>query len=564
MVLTVVGCSRDADEVIDAADSEDGGLPEETSDTEGSADGAGEPDGEAPSDTDVEPGPCPDGTPRRAWTAGTPGVLRHDLAGELELVESTGRLFSLRRAFDGCSSVVFLPDTLTRSDLDPSRIVYEDVAALVAASPPNVHYVFVPVANSDVLAQSAARRMNSAIEAALEALPRDENDAWFERLHPISVRASAAGWLSAVMREGGSGSQGFAVDREQRIRGVGSLADVTRFSAELQAADRWPWENSLSYAANEVRRFNYEAKLRARLDAEEATVVPLYAGEVLSQFAEKEVTLPTAEQLATFDTLEVDVTVRCPSADGIEFNNCGPWDYLAHLYVYDGEGNLLELARFITSYHREGRAVVDITPMLVRLAEGGVRQMRWEFAPEWNVQPTATWLSLRFSNARKGVRPARLTPLFEGGAFGPEYNASRQPFTGRIGDDTVKTELWALITGHGAELERCAEFCDHRHIFSVNDGFYEKGFAEVGDQAGCMAQIERGAVPNQWGTWWFGRGGWCPGMQVEPYVADVTSRAPAGGAVRVDYAGYLGAEVPESSAGNILMRSYLVEYVPMP
>ena len=49
-------------------------------------------------------------------------------------------------------------------------------------------------------------------------------------------------------------------------------------------------------------------------------------------------------------------------------------------------------------------SLLDITPMLPRL-KGGKQKFRWSWAPSWNKQPTATWLSLRFSNRNKGMRP---------------------------------------------------------------------------------------------------------------------------------------------------------------
>ena len=76
----------------------------------------------------------------------------------------------------------------------------------------------------------------------------------------------------------------------------------------------------------------------------------------------------------------------------------------------------------------------------------------------------------------------------------------------------------------------------------------------------CLEQIPAGAVPNQSGTWWTGRGGWCPGMQVDPFVVDVTAEVTAGQNATVSYRGlYNGGDIPGNS-GNIHMSSYLVVY----
>ena len=81
---------------------------------------------------------------------------------------------------------------------------------------------------------------------------------------------------------------------------------------------------------------------------------------------------------------------------------------------------------------------------------------------------------------------------------------------------------------------------------------------------GCMKQIEVGTVPNQYGTWPFGRGGWCPGLDVAPFVVDVTE-ALVDGENELTYLGLLDGEpfvpVPASNGGfkgGIHMSSWLI------
>ena len=561
-LLLIAACSKD-----EATSTDTGSLADTAG--SGSADtGAADTEGSA-TDTNgsadiSEPTTCPDGLPRRAWQTGEAGTLRNTLAGDLSLREVPGRQFQLSQLFDGCSSFIFLPDNLVRSSLDNTLLWYADLANLIANSPENLHYVFVSVSGSDNGARGNTTRMTSVVETVLATYPTELNNAWYDRIHVLSARRGTTGtWLDTVMASDGIGSNGFAIDRFQKLRGMGSIADVERFSAALNNAGGWPYEDNMAYAANEAKRFNYEAALQARLDAEDALVVPFYNGEVLAQFDDKEVELPSADVLATYDTMEVDVTALCPDQNGLEFGNCGAWDYLAYLWIYDANDQRVELARFITSYHREGRAIVDVTPAMAHLLAGGLRKFRWEFAPEWNTQPTSTYLSLRFSRRGKGYRPARVTPLFTGGAFGPDYNNGREPVQVAVGADAVHTELFAIISGHGADFEQCAEFCDHHHLFAVNGRIFEQGYPMVGDVLGCAKQIDKGVVPNQWGTWWFGRGGWCPGQQVEPFRVDVTDIAAPGATATFRYDAYLGADVPTAGAGNINLTSYLVEYVAM-
>lgn len=47
-----------------------------------------------------------------------------------------------------------------------------------------------------------------------------------------------------------------------------------------------------------------------------------------------------------------------------------------------------------------------------------------------------------------------------------------------------------------------------------------------GSPLGCTTQVKEGAVPNEHGTWLYGRGGWCDGLQVDPWRVDVTKQVP--------------------------------------
>jgi hypothetical protein len=244
-----------------------------------------------------------------------------------------------------------------------------------------------------------------------------------------------------------------------------------------------------------------------------------------------------------------------------EFGNCGAWDYLSHLRLLDDDGvTWHELGRFITTYHREGHYLVDATPMLAQLKQGGMRTLRYVLSPPWNMQAYLTRMDLRFSNRGRGASPSDATFLFAGGNFNTSYNDAYQPIDVPIAASAKKVELWAIITGHGAETFNCAEFCNHQHAFTVNGATYEKTHALAATNDGCIDEVDSGMVPNQGGTWWFGRGGWCPGQQVEPYVVDVTQDVTPGQNATVSYQGLLNGNPPPDSAGNIVMESWLVVY----
>jgi hypothetical protein len=130
-------------------------------------------------------------------------------------------------------------------------------------------------------------------------------------------------------------------------------------------------------------------------------------------------------------------------------------------------------------------------------------------------------------------------------------------------------ELVAITSGHGfgADTENCAEFCNHQHRYTVAGQSWMQEFPMAGDALGCADQVAEGTVPNQAGTWPFGRGGWCPGKEVDPWVVDITDAVDLTGENTITYEGlFEGAPfVPDYNVANstgfpgrIDLASYLV------
>jgi hypothetical protein len=496
------------------------------------------------------------GLPSKAFVDDDAGTTRGAIGGDFEVPLLDGTTFSFRARYSGCETYVFLPDTLIENELTNDSIWERDLDDLIATSPRNVHYFFVSRRTDDAEAAASLSAMQGRVTEELAALAPADAAHWSTRLHLVRDRAALLeGWLPEVLD--GVGRAGFAIDRDQRLRGVGFLADVNRYSNALAMQDKWPWSANMSYAAHEAHYMNAQEETDLRLAADGATVVNLWDGEILEQFEEIDLTLPSAAELAEFDTLEIEVESRCPLEDELEFGNCGAWDYLAIFSVYEGETRF-EIARFITSYHRETRWVVDASSLLPLIAEGGTRRFRWDFAPEWNTQPTRTRFDLRFSNQGKATRPATTELLWTGGPFNSAYNATREPVTRTVPAGTTKTEVVSIITGHGAATNQCSEFCNHQHRLVANGEPFLREFPEAGTEEGCIAQVSGLMVPNQGGTWWFGRGGWCPGQQVTPWIVDLTSLAAPGEDLTISYEGLFGDATPPDDAGDILLSTYLV------
>ena len=221
-----------------------------------------------------------------------------------------------------------------------------------------------------------------------------------------------------------------------------------------------------------------------------------------------------------------------------------------------------EIGRWVTAYARGGRWVFDASPMLAVVGSG---EQTFRFRSSYSYENTLTF---HLSDSGKAASPQEAHYLFGGGSFNSDYNSAYAPITIDIPDDAARVELYAVISGHGwgAEVENCAEFCNHTHHFTINGVEYVKDHPEAGAAEGCIEQIDIGTSPNQFGTWPYGRGGWCPGKDVTPFIVDVTDAVTPGETATITYQGlFEGADyVPVSSGSgdgfgaNIDMDSYLV------
>lgn len=520
--------------------------------------------------------------------------------------------YRLRDRWTGEDSHIFIQNISSGT----ADLWNSDVGEMFEWSPPNVHYFFVSAANHDADYAS----MEARLDAAFGAMSDEDRAHWEARVHiAASSRDDVGGMVeevletwpdsSAVAGSLGWSWQGFGIDRFQRLREIG----LTRVVADP------PRPNELWFIAHNPRHYNFEYEREVELAANPADLtIPLWVGEQVGGGGRDSVVeLPAAAELAKYDTLEIDLTMGCP--DGGADRNCWEWDYKAHMRaceasiepppttacqyevtdqagvvvtpaetaacpcnkprggivdrtrtcraVTNEEGEITgsewtncacacdgEIARWITSYHRHGRWVTDITPSLAMIQGGGLQRFR--FQTSYNYELAA---ELRLSKRSVGARPFAYVPLWGGGGFGGDYNNNHTPIEFEVPPGTVRAEMVAWITGHGfaGDDENCAEFCPHYHHFSVNGGeTHVQAYDQADDWLGCIEQIDDGALPNQYGTWYLGRGGWCPGLDVPPFRADITADLTAGTNL-AEYQATLRGNSP-SNHGSIWMTSYLV------
>jgi len=384
-----------------------------------------------------------------------------------------------------------------------------------------------------------------------------------------SVRVTLS--VSAILA-----ADGLAIDHRSRVREFGTIPFPFP-----QFFPNNPIDNFL-LVAKEALYYHYEHERDMRLAQENATgdvtVLPVYQGVWADdpgwtgRRAYAEVEFPDAVAMAGYDTLEVDFGYNCPDNRKAQ---CPAWDYLIYLYLCDDPADpdrcTTEFGRWITPYWSGGRWVTDLSPMLALINAGG--KQRFGF---WTVQRYKLDMSFRLSNRRKGVVPKVAVPLLSGAPFHRDYNKHYDPIEFEVPDWADKVELVALITGHGQNDDLgCAEFCNHTHHFSINGGReHVKTHPTAGSDFGCLDRVLDGVVPNQAGTWVFGRAGWCPGLDVPPWVVDITPEVHKGEVNELTYKGLVDGKDYVSTAGGdpntppaggydarIEITSWLVYYV---
>ncbi|XP_061530766.1 uncharacterized protein si:dkey-256h2.1 isoform X2 [Phycodurus eques] len=325
----------------------------------------------------------------------------------------------------------------------------------------------------------------------------------------------------------------------------------------------WFLYPSFSFINWQAQWFDFSAALQLKLESP-ATVLPVFDKVQMQsdKGAVADVNIPP--DLSAFDTLMLDASLSCP---GSRDASCPRWDHTVRLFVCcDRLGPYchVELGRWITAFRRGiGRWQTDVSPLLPVL-DAGVCRFTMKTAP-W-AMPWVVSLNLRFSVANltgEKLRPFRVMSLYDGGTFDKTYNRRYPPIEFPVPASTKKVELYAVITGHGSDDNGCAEFCVTSHHFLVN-GVHNntRSFDSAGSALGCAEHAKEGAVPNEHGTWLYGRGGWCDGLQVDPWRLDVTTQLEVSGQASntIRYLGLFNGKDPDPTQqpGYIVMSSFLV------
>jgi len=376
--------------------------------------------------------------------------------------------------------------------------------------------------------------IKSSFDEILGTLSEEEREHWNKHLHFVNAKTSDLNnWLSESL----SGTYGISIDCFQRLREIGYLGNPQSFTGTY-----------MSYIAHEALYFNYEKDVFSssnESDYDEIIIFDevLYTGGWAATLPTT-IEIPSDILLDNYSKLEVDLLRGCPDASG-EYSDagCDEYDRIAHLYICDEDGsNCLEMARWITPFGRQPQHLTDITPFISSLRPGGNKMFKFQESG-WPNSLISLKLRLHHQTDSTSPSPKEIYPVWNGTVqFNPDYNDNRPPQVFSVPSNATKVEFVAYITGHGwgsAGCFNCCEFCNSRHIFEVNGGVYnfDKDYPNASSSNYCMQPetIIQGVIPNQGGTWGYGRAGWCPGMDVHPYIMDITESVSIGEENIIDY-----------------------------
>jgi hypothetical protein len=559
-----------------------------------------------------------------AWDAKGPyGTGMKDKVGDFS-VQTTGGTFKLSEQWTGVDSFVVL---LTARDQAgkvygyPEKLWQSSVVDMLKEAPKATHFLFASYNDPEL-----AKAMQPVVVAALAKLPKAEQAHWQARVHIVTdaVGQGDFGWLSQWAKAQGRFLLGIDPFQRQREFGIPYLFPVEPQVPVLKhtaiEAQGWAFERQredgrykgpetvveLANAKTSGGGFVVQAqfpddKAMAGFDTLEVEMTHDCKDHLSQNCGEWDylMYLRLCEKPAVAELPEVATPCQphVPANDGqpeikAATMACacdrqdGTTKPRSRTCNADGKGfgkcNCacdLEFGRWITSYSREGTWWTDLTPQLAHLKKGGIWPVEVALPGQgqkcdpqdkskcWQTPYVAT-AKLHFSSRGKGMRPTLVFPIWSGGDWNAQYNDKHKPLEFTLPASAKKVTLAAFITGHGfgKDQANCAEFCNHSHHFRVNGGKeHVKSHPEAGNKLGCKAQIGDGTVPNQLGTWPLGRGGWCPGLDVKLWQADVTADVKLGQKNVFSYEGMLNGKpyvpVPQDAGSGFGARIDLTGWV---
>lgn len=504
-----------------------------------------------------------------------PGAATYEfgaVAGDFTITDIDGSTWNLTEHWTGCESYLFINYIGTNSNFQ-DQFWDSSVESLVMGTPINTQIFFLSWERTSAFREARLQDIKTRIVALIYDRFQDDAERLkqFSRFHyatdsVFDIQGSLGAFLTdyiAYQADPNSlvdlGDRGmappplpwaFGIDRDQEWDSGGSMNQYVGGPPALSMASYLP------------HFYNHKANIRDAQAAETGVQTLVLMNErVTERVFTKQAVLPSAGEMALYDTVEFDITVNCPHRNVF---GCSEWDRIGYVKLcLDGEActRTTELVRWITPYWRRGerRWIIDASALRGLVKEGGPTWFRIEMGPSWE-RPTErdARVALRLADKQTGTKTSSVVRAFTGGGFNAEYN-NREPFSFAPPASAKKVELVVIVSGHGQDgSTNCSEWCDHRHQFSVNGSPLGEIRHEgnIGSNAGCGPLASKGVPPGQFGNWAPERAYWCPGLPVEHIRIDITDKVTVGQSNELTYSANFRGGAP--GGGNIDLTSYVV------
>ena len=464
-------------------------------------------------------------------------------------IPTLGSTFYFDEVWNGEDVYLFLFKYTSSTGSSNTNVWGQNPGTLIRNLPVNTHLFY---GSFDTGYHSDVIDRKTAVENSLN--PSEESK-WSERIHYIDQRASSISGGLGDMISSINNPLYMGIDRFQMARETGALTSYPSGSTDPL------------HLAFEPEQWNAEFPVEIRLQDPGVEIITMMDFEYHQggwgggYSSKRNMTFPA--NLSSYNTLEIyhehacdERSNRYGKSDGSE-GGCHEWDYEANLYICDPvdvNSCGTEFVRWITTYGREGRWLTDLSPYLFMLEDNDFRQFRYGGANRGSLT-----ISFLLSNWGDDDIAQNGEFAFSGGQFDGTYNDeskySRQ-FNFTVPAGTSRVEIVSTITGHGfgQDNQNCAEFCNHEHHYSMNGYSTAELHPIANSNDGCKQLVGEGVVANQYGSWPYGRAGWCPGQDVKQWRYDISSWSDMTGSTlnNLQYQGLFNGQEysPSDGVGN--------------
>ena len=464
-------------------------------------------------------------------------------------IPTLGSTFYFDEVWNGEDVYLFLFKYTSSTGSSNANVWGQNPGTLIRNLPDNTHLFY---GSFDTGYHSDVIDRKTAVENSLN--PSEESK-WSERIHYIDQRASSISGGLGDMISSINNPLYMGIDRFQMARETGALTSYPSGSTDPL------------HLAFEPEQWNAEFPVEIRLQDPGVEIITMMDFEYHQggwgggYSSKRNMTFPA--NLSSYNTLEIyhehacdERSNRYGKSDGSE-GGCHEWDYEANLYICDPidvNSCGTEFVRWITTYGREGRWLTDLSPYLFMLEDNDFRQFRYGGANRGSLT-----ISFLLSNWGDEDIAQNGEFAFSGGQFDGTYNDeskySRQ-FNFTVPAGTSRVEIVSTITGHGfgQDNQNCAEFCNHEHHYSMNGYSTAELHPIANSNDGCKQLVGEGVVANQYGSWPYGRAGWCPGQDVKQWRYDISSWSDMTGSTlnNLQYQGLFNGQEysPSDGVGN--------------